>query len=364
MSKIAIDRGFKSLIPPISEEEYQQLEANILRDGCREPLVVWKWTLLDGHNRLKICEEHGLEYDVEKVKLPDRTAAKVWIIHNQFGRRNLQPYQRAELALKLEPLIRPTDEKHRGGRGKAIPKSERVSTTHEVAKLAGLGHDTIAKAKKIQEKADKETKEKLRRGEVSVNRVYGDIRREEKREEVVEKLENTSTKKAKKLEGVYDVIVIDPPWPMKKIERDVRPNQVETDYPTMTEDEIADLKIPYAKDCHVWLWTTHRFLPMGLRLLEKWKLKYVCTFVWHKPGGFQPVGLPQYNCEFVLYARKGSPQFVDTKAFPTCFKAARGKHSEKPDSFYASIHDRTAGRRLDMFSRRKINGFDSWGNEA
>src|ERR1035437_8099189 len=31
----------------------------------------------------------------------------------------------------------------------------------------------------------------------------------------------------------FETIVIDPPWPMAKIERDVRPNQVEFDYPTM-----------------------------------------------------------------------------------------------------------------------------------
>ena len=191
-----------------------------------------------------------------------------------------------------------------------------------------------------------------------------DAVRQVKKAQVIASLENVEAQEAKKIEGVYDVIVIDPPWPMKKIERDVAPNQVEFDYPTMSEEELFNLEIPCADNCHVWLWTTQKYLPLALDLLEAWDLKYVCTFVWHKPGGFQPFGLPQYNCEFALYARRGSPEFIDFKNFMACFEAPRGAHSEKPQEFYDMVNRVTAGRRLDMFNRREIPGFDTWGKEA
>jgi N6-adenosine-specific RNA methylase IME4 len=199
--------------------------------------------------------------------------------------------------------------------------------------------------------------------EITTADIYRNVRRELKRSKVINELENISTIEAKAIEGVYDVVVIDPPWDMKKIERDVAPNQVEFDYPTMSEDELIKLHIPCAENCHVWLWTTHKHLPLALRLIDVWGFKYVCTFVWHKPGGFQPFGLPQYNAEFILYARYGSPVFIDTKNFNVCFNAERKGHSVKPEEFYSMVRRVTAGRRLDMFSRRNIDGFDGWGNQ-
>lgn len=165
-------------------------------------------------------------------------------------------------------------------------------------------------------------------------------------------------------DGSYDVIVIDPPWPMEKIEREVAPNQVGFDYPTMSEDELAALALPAAEDCHLWCWTTHKFLPMTLRLLERWDFRYVCNFVWHKPGGFQPFGLPQYNCEFAVYARHGTPQFCDSTAFFTCFNAPRRDHSRKPDEFYDVVKRVTTGWRIDIFSREARDGFEQFGNET
>jgi len=171
------------------------------------------------------------------------------------------------------------------------------------------------------------------------------------------------------IEGEYSVLVVDPPWPMEKIERDVRPNQAGFDYPTMNEFTLTqfgkETLVPImAPDCHVFIWTTQKFLPMALRLLEACDLRYVLTMVWHKPGGFQPIGLPQYNCEFIVYARAGSPAFVDTKAFNCCFQAPRAEHSRKPDEFYDLIRRVTAGARIDIFSREKREGFEQYGNQV
>jgi N6-adenosine-specific RNA methylase IME4 len=381
MSEFRIDPAFESLIPPLAPDESALLEQSIKAEGCRDPLVVWNGILLDGHNRKRICDKLGTAYQTRNIDLPDLLAAKIWIRENQSGRRNLTDDQRAINAAALMELLaeRAKTERAKAGRaagGDATPEQKAnrlvadVSTKRsgsdqqsrsrvKAAKSQGVSERKVRQAGQVR-KSDPELAQRVFNGDMPLAAAVREI----KRREVKDNLESVAVQEAKAVEGVYDVIVIDPPWPMQKIERDCRPNQSEFDYPTMTEAELAELPIPTADACHVWLWTTHKFLPMALRLLDEWGLKYVCTFVWHKPGGFQPIGLPQYNCEFALYARKGSPSFLDTKAFPACFNAPRGAHSEKPEAFYDVVRRVTGGRRLDMFNRRKIDGFTGWGKEA
>jgi phage N-6-adenine-methyltransferase len=94
-SPIIINPELRSLIPPLTAEEYAQLEANIVQDGCHDALIVWQEanTLLDGHHRMQICEQHGLGYRTQELSLPDLAAARSWMIRHQLGRRNLTPEQ-------------------------------------------------------------------------------------------------------------------------------------------------------------------------------------------------------------------------------------------------------------------------------
>jgi hypothetical protein len=82
--------GGLALIPPLSADEFKQLEANIQRDGCTDPLTVWNGILVDGHNRYKICQKHGIAFKTETLKdCLTRDHVMVWIDERQLGRRNL-----------------------------------------------------------------------------------------------------------------------------------------------------------------------------------------------------------------------------------------------------------------------------------
>ena len=97
MKKITVDPEFKSNIPPLSDEEFAQLEKNILADGCRDPLVLWGQLIVDGHNRYVICTRHGLPFATVQKEFAGRDAAMDWMDANQLGRRNLTPDQRSIL---------------------------------------------------------------------------------------------------------------------------------------------------------------------------------------------------------------------------------------------------------------------------
>ena len=179
---IIVDEQLRQLIPPLTAEERSRLEQNLLRDGCLHPLVVWaeQSVLLDGHHRKEICDRHGIEYKVCELSLDDRNEAQRWIIEHQFGRRNLTPYQRAELALKLKPLIAEKATRKRLANlreGDTTPErqdsdSREIDNNRQLAKAVGISHDTLAKADYIARHGDDQTQEKLRRGETSIHAEY------------------------------------------------------------------------------------------------------------------------------------------------------------------------------------------------
>ncbi len=368
---------YKDLLPELSSEEFAALKADHSVFGPKQKVEVDEdGNVLDGHHRLKIDPD----WPVLVVKGLSESEKRAHVLRSSSVHRNLSPEQEAEVRQrKREVAFRLRDED---------PKRW---TQKRVADVLGVGQQTVSDwfisttgsgnpnkpdaRISLPREARDEIVQRVLSGEgqakvaaeakITQSRVSQLVQAATKKKENVAKQNAITAKEVEDtFDKLYDVIVIDPPWPMEKIERDVRPNQSAFDYPPMSEGELSELTIPSLADCHVWVWTTHRFLPMAFRLLDEWNLKYVCTFVWHKPGGFQPVGLPQYNCEFAIYCRKGSPPFASTKDLKVCFEAKRTKHSEKPEAFYDMVRRVTNGVRLDMFNRREIEGFDRWGNEV
>ena len=181
---IRIDKEFESLIPPLSDDEFRQLEENCVKEGIRDALVVWKvpngdQILVDGHNRWKISAKHGgIPFQIKEMKFDLREDAIAWIIRNQFGRRNLSLYDRSVLVLRLKPILAKEAKKNQrlGGKGSQKSVNHSVDTQKELAKSAGVSHDTIHKVETIENSDRNDIKEACKSGDMSINQGYREVK--------------------------------------------------------------------------------------------------------------------------------------------------------------------------------------------
>ena len=171
--------------------------------------------------------------------------------------------------------------------------------------------------------------------------------------------------------GKFKTVVVDPPWPLMPLGLSIpAPGRSyryqELPYQTMGIDEIRALPIPQCleDDAFVFLWTVNKFVFDCRDMLEQWGLRYSFLMTWVKSKGMQTPVTPCFNSEFIVVGRKGSPQWQDIQRFSTGNFWERSHHSEKPEGFYDLLRRVTPGPRLDIFGRRRIAGFQSWGNDA
>ncbi len=168
---ITINHDFKTLIPPLASEEKEQLEANILRDGCREALVTWNGILVDGHNRYDICTRHGIEFDVKEMEFATRDEVELWIINNQTGRRNIHPLDKVPLIERKRGILeRQARERMEAGENQhsSPPQNftEASTKTGEVneslAAEIGVSRPTYEALKTVSEEGTPELKQAVR----------------------------------------------------------------------------------------------------------------------------------------------------------------------------------------------------------
>jgi N6-adenosine-specific RNA methylase IME4 len=217
----------------------------------------------------------------------------------------------------------------------------------------------------VWKKAEPEVKEKIKTGETSINQVYQDIKKEEKKKDrddyIKAQREDIKNNKIVMPDGKFEVIVMDPPWNYGR-EYDPDSSRVANPYPEMNKDELLNMNPPFADDSVLLLWTTHAFIWDAKELIDKWGFTYKATLVWDK----EKIGMGAWfrmQCEFCLVAIKGKPFFQNT-TYRDIIREPRREHSRKPESFYKMVEEVTAGRRLDYFSRSKRVGWEVFGNES
>lgn len=175
----------------------------------------------------------------------------------------------------------------------------------------------------------------------------------------------------------YRTIVADPPWEYdswpisparipKGAEFDGRRTPIK--YPTMAVDEIAALpvtELAHSAGCHVYLWTTNRYLRDAFTVFDAWRVRFSQLLIWaKKPMGLGPGGTFAQSAEFILFGRLGSVRHL-RRVDSVWFNWPRtGVHSKKPEAFLDLVESVSPGPYLELFARRQRLGWDTYGDEA
>lgn len=270
---------------------------------------------------------------------------------------------------KLGEMLKAT-ERNKGAKGSTITSSGREPVKDDAPTLAELGIDKKVSmmAQRIASFTDDEV-EQVARGVVTLTQVQRYAKDKERalyRNENARRVNQAeSIDELIKVGGLFSTIVIDPPWDWGD-EGDISQfGRADPTYKTMGIDELILLPVEKLadKDAHLYLWITNRSLPKGFELIKAWGFRYITCLTWCKPS----IGMGNYfrgSSEQILFGVRGSLSLARHDV-GTWFSAPRGKlHSEKPDHAYEMIESCSPGPYIDLFSRRKRDGWVSWGADV
>ena len=388
MQELKINPTFRDLIPPLSPYELEALEAEI-RHWARAyaPIITWNGTIVDGHHRYEICKKYNLPFKVQRVedahnvKFEDENDAEIWILENNFARRNLNDFLKGELILALKPRLKKQAEKASKSNlvqfqvtdnqestdfqnfGSRTPKSQKEwhesRVDAKLGKKAGISREQVRKIDKLKEEGictDEEIKQ-LREGKVRISKKFMEKRRDKR----VEDLKATEFP-----EGKYRVIYADPPWDYKTGENSKNTADPELQYPVMSLEAICDLPVKEIADENavLFLWTTSYHIFESKAVLDAWGFEYKSMFIWdkvkHNMGCYNSV-----RHELLLIATKGSCTPDNVELIDSVQSIERTRHSEKPEEFRKIIETLYKyGNKVECFARKQTEGWDAYGNEC
>jgi N6-adenosine-specific RNA methylase IME4 len=347
---------YNNKIDPLTKDEYGLLKKSIAEHGLYHPITInQSGDVLDGHHRLKACQELGIKPEFEVKVFEDELLEELFVIDTNIARRQLSAFRRGELLLsKKKPVLERIAKENMSLAGKGVKSFtplERVN--EELARQAGMSHMQLHKVETIMEKAAKQLKEKVRSGKTTINNAYSQVIRAEDR----------NKPKPAPPEGQYEILYVDPPWTYEIPGRGTPENH----YPVMSDEEIMALPIQATENAILFLWTTYPQLDVAIDIMRAWGFTYKSNLVWVKDKfgtGFYFRG----QHELLLLGVKGDGLGVPAEAdrHSSVLFAPRTEHSRKPTEVYELIEAMYPGRtRLEMFARGEAReGWRSWGLEA
>jgi len=172
--KYNINPKIHNILPQHMEQEMLSMWESIADHGVIEPAIIWRGhnTIVDGHARIAIAEELGLNCPVIEMDFANETEVILWVIKTHLGRRNLSLFQKCELALKYRDAIAAEARKRKMGGKKLMDGVQRGETDRILGNMAGVSSETMRMVRFLVSQGDEETLRRLRKGEISVTHAY------------------------------------------------------------------------------------------------------------------------------------------------------------------------------------------------
>jgi len=198
LKKLNIDPELRDLLPPLTSDEYKQLEKNIVENGFDRnfPIMEWHGFIVDGHNRYSICEKHNIDFISGTLAYETKEEVMEWMLDIQLGRRNLSPIQRIAVTEKYRPIYERQAKENliTAGKNYGVGKEEKplvnlpnpintVNTSEKLASIAGVSEKTYRMGAKVLSSDNEEVKKRVLSGETSISAGYKELNQKKQESE-------------------------------------------------------------------------------------------------------------------------------------------------------------------------------------
>lgn len=374
--------------------DLEALKRSIAEIGLQNPIVVTRAKhLVSGYHRLEACRALGWEEIPATVVDLDDLRAELAEIDENLIRNELDVLERGEHFARRKEITDALEgtSTHGGDRKSEEARSSGndfhlKSSADQIAEEIGVTARTVRQEIQIATCLTPEVKEAIRDTPLADSKTdllqLARIKDPCQQREIAERIVSGEAKNVKDalradryeekrdvslrevIRGKYAVLYADPPW---SYSNDGFSGAAAEHYPTMATADICAMPIEdvAADDCVLFMWATNPLLEDAMRVIKSWGFAYKTNLVWVKNAqtnmGFYCYG----KHELLLVATRGSLPPVRAGLRASVIEAPRSEHSRKPEEIYALIEGMYPGMSyLELFARRKRQGWTTFGNEA